>query len=192
MSTYDKIYSGLPNYNDSPCPAYIPACLDFCRRNDGLILDAGCGKGHWMRMLGKNGIKTFGIEPSKYCCDHFLGDLSYSNDSILSFQPKGTFAGVICMGVLEHIKDIDLDANLLKLATLSRNALFGIGSHSDVLLGIELHLIIEDAEWWRRRLLKFYEGVDLRYTTSGTHLQYFTFELKNPIPVDSQSSRRPA
>jgi SAM-dependent methyltransferase len=181
---YDDIYANCPAYNEEPRPGYYVPCIDFCRRMGGLILDVGCGQGRWMRRLMADEINVYGIEPSQVCCEKYLKDLPHECSDILTFAPKGKYSGVICMGVLEHIEGCDLDANLVKLSTLSGCALFGIANHLSILRGYNLHVIMQPKDWWKNRLAKFYDTIEEKYDIG----EFFMFELSQPLsPGGSRS-----
>lgn len=127
----------------------------------GRLLDVGCGMGVNLRRLHANGHDVLGIEISEVCCERFLRDLPHANDSVLSFSAKNKerYSGVICMDMLEHIASDCLAENLAAISDLAPIGLFGIANHSDVHCGIELHLIQQDAQWWRGRLREHFARV---------------------------------
>jgi SAM-dependent methyltransferase len=156
---YDSIYAKCANYNLPPPEPHYQACLCFSKQVGGAILDAGCGRGNYLRRLIRDGVPAYGIEPSKVCCEMYLGDVPYSRSDIISFKPERKFNGLICMDVLEHLEPASLDANLQAISRLAPNALLGIANFDDVMDGRHLHLILEDSGWWRKRLEKFFASV---------------------------------
>ncbi len=153
---YDGIYEKIDNYNfyDNTKNKYVDA---FAKNIKGRILDAGCGEGIHLKRLLLNGCDVFGVEISEVCYDKFLKDLPCENTDILSYTKKHIkYDGVICMDVLEHIDPSEVEETVSQLSKSAPQAMFGIANHSDVLNGVELHLIREDRSWWVNLLLKYY------------------------------------
>lgn len=107
------------------------------------ILDYGCGQGTLAKALRST---PFGvIRVSEY-------DPAIPGKSVLP-----DFADlVVCTDVLEHIEPDRLDTVLQHLRMLSRKALWVVIStkHSNKTLpnGMNAHLIIKPARWWKARL----------------------------------------
>jgi cyclopropane fatty-acyl-phospholipid synthase-like methyltransferase len=153
---YDEIYSRVSKYNR---PDYLKFSLDFAQKIGGTILDVGCGKGHHLRRLIKHNVDAFGIEFSSICCERFLSDLPHECTDIVSYSEREiTYDGVICIGVMEHIPYENVDETLAAISKLSKNALYAIANHSDILLKHQLHIIQEDRDWWTKKLVEHYDS----------------------------------
>lgn len=162
-TVYNGIYANVENYNfNSKLKNYLVDL--YAAGIKGPLLDAGCGQGiHLKRMLSHH-IDAFGIELSRVCFEKFLKDYPAENTDIQTFSKtcSRVFSGLICMDVLEHIPPEDLDSNLQALHRLSpASAMFGIANHSDILNGVELHLIRENQDWWLQRLSSVYKNIEL-------------------------------
>lgn len=156
---YDKTYSEIKNYNFHNLVKDIYVDI-YAAYVDGKILDAGCGEGIHLKRMLKNGHDAFGIELSSVCCEKYLADVPHENIDILNFAKKGKyFDGLICMDVLEHIPYENIDDIIISLSRMAKSAFFGIANHSDVLNGVELHLIQQDSSWWIEILKKYYKKV---------------------------------
>jgi SAM-dependent methyltransferase len=167
---YNNIYATVINYNcyDDIKNEYVDA---FAKIITGKILDAGCGKGIHLKRLLRKGYDVFGIEISEVCCENFLKDTPHENTDIINYSKKeDKYDGLICMDVLEHIDPLQIEETIQALAGLAPIAFFGIANHSDVLNGIELHLITEDSSWWVNLLAKYYKRCyvvsELAYTAN--------------------------
>ncbi len=128
------------------------------------ILDVGCGRGHYVRMLIKGGFKnTLGLEASGVCAQMHLQETPRIVSDFVSFaktQETGSFDTIICMGVLEHIKPEDIDEFLYEISRLSNHAILSIANHEDYRKNIvKLHLIVEPWPWWENKLKKLYSEV---------------------------------
>lgn len=167
MSTEDKmnlVYAKNKEYSSSRVCAFdrkLPCILEFTRRFEGTILDAGCGRGNTVEALISNGMKAYGIDFSKECHKRYLDDSAYECVSISDHAESGaTYIAIVCDGVLEHQDYEDIDEVISSLASMSDNILLGIANHSDVQCGQELHPIQEDIDWWTDKLGKFYNVVE--------------------------------
>lgn len=154
MNIYDKLYGGR-KYNKK-----VGYKLDIVK--DWLdefkpkkVLDMGCGRGHYIKHLIN--YKVTGVEASKYLCTKY----GWQSDTILTH--KGKYDALYCMDVLEHISPEELEANLKALSKLAPKALLGIANHKDIWEGVELHLIQEDVDWWKKRIEKHYNNVKTLY-----------------------------
>jgi len=157
---YNKVYKDVAGYNSSKTTRYDEkdvVVLDYLSRANGTLLDAGCGTGHNLQIAISLGIDAFGIDISDECCRRFLNNLPHQCIDIVGFcKQNRKFDNIICTDVLEHIKKDNLDETLEYISNISPSALFGIANHEDNLLGIELHLIQENKEWWIQKLSNFY------------------------------------
>ena len=177
---YDKTYRNVENYNffDKMKNVFVDAYAVFI---DGVVLDAGCGEGiHLKRLLAK-GHNVFGIELSTVCCERYLQGVAHKNTDLVSHAAEGRrYAGIICMDVLEHIPAEDIEASIAALAAMSPSVLLGIANHSDVIQGVELHLIRENAEWWKKLLQKYFQQVD--FIDSFHDDRFFLLQCYKTIP----------
>jgi 2-polyprenyl-3-methyl-5-hydroxy-6-metoxy-1,4-benzoquinol methylase len=174
---YDEIYKNEDNYNPH-VPEKDEYIDKFVESIEGRILDAGCGQGNHLKRLRNNGFDVFGIEISKFVCDSYLQDVPHMNSDIISFAKcnHDNFEAVICLDVLEHIPEGEIDVVLSSLCKLSDSFLFGIANHSDIKQGYELHLIQEDSNWWATKLAEHFKNVEL---TKQLSQRFFFFTCGN-------------
>ena len=127
------------------------------------VLDLGCGQGHYLRMMRQElGIEGSGVEVSRVCCETYLQAIPHANTDAITFLKEGkSFDFLLCTDVLEHIDPGHVEELLHWAAQASGEALYGIANHSDVQMGLELHLIQEDAAWWADLLARSYASVSL-------------------------------
>jgi 2-polyprenyl-3-methyl-5-hydroxy-6-metoxy-1,4-benzoquinol methylase len=160
---YDKIYREIPGYNNSSSSGHYKKddfISTYVSEVGGSLIDIGCGSGHNLKMALSMGIDAFGVDISEECCSKFLNGLPHECIDILAFCKSGKkFNNAICTDVLEHISKVEIDVVLESLSSISPQVLFGIANHSDNLLGIELHLIQENKDWWMKKLGGYYDSV---------------------------------
>jgi hypothetical protein len=124
------------------------------------LVDLGCGQGHYVRRSRQMGIDAVGVEVSTTCCEKYLQDVPHLNmDGETFLRRAGRYDFLLCTDVLEHIEPAEIDRLLQLAAPKAPAALFGIANHSDVQLGVELHLIREPSSWWIDRLRRVYSDV---------------------------------
>lgn len=177
---YNTIYKKVGDYNQTSATGKNGIVLKYAKSVGGPILDAGCGRGNFLKLLSRAGIPCMGIEPSKTCFKKFLknGNFVSHNCTIEEWARKShaVYNGVICIDVLEHIPEEELDNNLIALRKLSPNLLAGIANHSDFLANHELHLIQKNYDWWRLRLNKFYRKCNIVIPDNYTLIEYYLME----------------
>lgn len=117
------------------------------KTNSETLLDYGCGKG--LQYSTKNIDKFWGVQVK--CYDKYF--FPYS------FLPQGKFDGVICVEVLEHVPENEIDRVLyeifqkssrfvfLSVATKPAKKLFSDGSN--------VHILLKDERWWNQKINNF-------------------------------------
>lgn len=171
---YDEIFESEPKYNG----AYgykLKTVLNWVRKNNFKeVLDVGCGRGHYLKLLKDNAIFAIGIEPSGYIT-RTITDYKIINDDILGFSKYSrSWEALICMDVLEHIEPEKIEDNIKALSSLSKHALLGIANHSDIWHGTELHLIQQVPDWWIEKLSKYYGQIN----TLFQYDRFFIFDAQ--------------
>lgn len=145
---YDTIYAGDEKYA-TPHRPKIDYIVNWAKDFNN-VLDAGCGRGEYMRAVQPVVDKVFGIELSTVCCDKFLSDVDHENTSILEHcatKPE-KYDAVYSTDVLEHIPPAELNDTLAAFSSISDNFLFLVATGSDPKLGFELHISNHTFEEW--------------------------------------------
>jgi 2-polyprenyl-3-methyl-5-hydroxy-6-metoxy-1,4-benzoquinol methylase len=160
--TYNNLYSHS-NYND-------PALTDndtkwlviktLLPSTFNTAVDLGCGRGFYLKKLLELGKSSIGVEFSESCCKKYLSRLPHVCESVTSFcNTKKEYDLAICIDVLEHIPEDQIDETLKSIKAISKCAIFGIANHSDILDGIEVHLIQENKDWWVSKISEHYRQI---------------------------------
>lgn len=80
--------------------------LPFLRNLPGLVFDAGCGRGEFLRLLKEEGIAARGVDSSGLAARacRAAGLDVHEGDAIeaLAASPSGSFGGVVAFQVVEH------------------------------------------------------------------------------------------
>lgn len=172
---YHKIYessfkkNGYNVHDDSELRfQYV---LNFVKeKNINNIIDIGSGRGNLIRVLSNynNDIKITSTDLIKIhdfevpFYEINICDLS----SFKNFEDK-KFELLTCLDVLEHIEKDCVDNILNKFSLLSKYSVLTIANHSDVLDGVELHLIQENLDYWMPYINKNFEVLESRVHYGG-------------------------
>lgn len=117
------------------------------------LLDYGCGKG-LQYSERKYHEKWGGLLPAPY--DPAVPQFST--------KPTGTFDGVICTDVLEHVPESELPQVLLDLSGYANKFVFvaiaTFPSKKILPNGMNAHVTVKDTEWWMNKIHPFVEGQD--------------------------------
>lgn len=124
------------------------------------VLDYGCGKASHYK--GENPInKLFGIDSINISL-YDIGVPEYEN------LPNGTFDGVICTDVLEHIPESLIPETLATIFEKSRKFVFLV-IHCGLAVkklpnGENAHVTIKSPEWWNEKLKIHYTADKIVHT----------------------------
>lgn len=102
---------------------YIQYIKDLDLKADDLVVDLGCGRGEWLKLLKDNGIKSMGVDSNLYMVKTCLKNkLDVVNEEVISFLENTTsnsYMALTGFHIAEHIPF----ASLIKLIDLSLDAL---------------------------------------------------------------------
>jgi hypothetical protein len=165
-------------YNDGGVDRYDFVVEEIVKNNYKKIIDISSGRGLLIEAI-KN------VNPN---IDITSTDLSKFNEIDVKFieldlTNKNDYHKVIekyeflsCLDVLEHIEEKYIEDILIFFKSLAENFIFTIANHSDIINGIELHLIQKDKIFWNILLTKHFEIVD---TFSKYNNKLYCYILKN-------------
>jgi len=109
------------------------------------LLDYGCGKG-WQYLL-KHLHEYWGI-PIPYCYDVGI--------EAFDVKPVVQFDGVVCVDVLEHIPEYQINETLSEIIGFAKKFVFlGIATYSGKKTlpnGEPCHVTVKSKEWWEKRI----------------------------------------
>lgn len=147
---YGKMYAEV-HENQKHLPGftirrYVPKIAELNRRfKPQKMLDYGSGKGFQYLVLRIHE-KWGGKLP--YCYDPGVRQLAT--------KPEGTFDGVVCVDVMEHIAEADIDEVLKDLFSYAKKyAFIAVScrpSRKTFPDGTNLHLTVQPPEWWEPRI----------------------------------------
>ena len=149
---YQKIYineSWYGNANKGRCPGtrLYPQYKGWLK---GKILDIGCGRGHTVELLRREGFKCDGIDQVKINQDMFVGDVSQPRclDSV-------NYSSCLCIDVIDHITDVIIDG-LFDNFKLFDKQIFSIHNGPSIYKGVELHVNRKPFDTWRSILSRHF------------------------------------
>jgi len=130
------------------------------------ILDVGCGVGHYGYVLKSYlGLYEYiGIDKSKWIIENTPYkdlDMRYMDITKGIALPDSDYDLVLCIDVLEHLEEKDLDKTLQIMSLLGKKFIFSICYENDPNWPLDpTHKIKESKEWWINKLLKYFEIKD--------------------------------
>jgi len=159
LETY-KMAFAKPQYNGHSV-SYENAKKYINGLSPNSVLNVGSGRGNLESLLQKENFSLSSCDLDNFLVEgintnFFKIDLSNSED----LQKLPQCEVLTCLDVLEHIEEIYIDSVLKIFSEVSDNCYFTIANHSDIMDGVELHLIQKPCEFWTPVLEKYFK-VDL-------------------------------
>lgn len=123
------------------------------------VLDLGCGLGNYGYVFNKfYGVKYKGIDISNYAVKLNPYKLDLNVGNILTYKDANKYDLVLCLDILEHLKESELDKALENIQYLGDNYIFSIPYLGDPnLLADSTHLIHQSKDWWIAKLNHFFD-----------------------------------
>lgn len=149
---YDFVWRDAAYHRYSPGAASVGHALKLLPCQPGeTIIDWGCGAGAAMQLLAKAGLQVTGVDLSSVAAG-YAGPNVVVGDLCEVTLPPSDWA--YCCDVMEHLPTGRVDA---ALANIARHTLTGgylrICHVPDGMGGGALHLTVQPAEWWEKRIL---------------------------------------
>lgn len=123
------------------------------------VIDIGSGRGNLIRVI-QNFNSEIEIVSSDLKKFHTLDvpffQVNLCEKSSFEKLPQKKFELLTCLDVLEHIEKDCVDSVLSQFAKLSDFSVLTIANHSDVLNGVELHVIQENFEFWKPQIENYF------------------------------------
>lgn len=123
------------------------------------VLDVGCGLGNYGVVLRDwYKVDYKGIDISDFAVKLNPYKLNLEKGNILDYIDADKYDIVLCLDILEHLKESDLDKALENIKYLGSNYIFSIPFIGDPNLTADLtHLIHQTKDWWTSRLSTYFE-----------------------------------
>lgn len=156
---YDRLYAHSQDYGitsvDEPRFAVTMNCLNSIKGLDS-VLDAGVGRGGFYS-IARSRYNVFGIEPSQAAINKFhAGDDRIKNifiQELPNHYPANTFDAVVCLDVLEHIPEQDIQGCFEAFLRVGKKYfIMSIAHHEDVIDGMDLHITDLPYSEWEEKL----------------------------------------
>lgn len=168
MINYLKLYTDTfihaeYNSSDSLSYSFLSSSVKHLKDTDNevkSILDIGSGRGnvittlleHFpMNIITSADLKKF----HDYTCNFI--ELDLSKDFNLA-----KYDLITCLDVMEHLEENLVDRVFKSISEASKFQVFSIANHKDAPYEIDLHLTIQDCDWWTNKLEKYFEIIDVK------------------------------
>jgi len=124
------------------------------------LIDIGSGRGQLINLIQKNfnNVKITSVDLKKFNdldINFIKCNLSLENEREL--LKNNVYDVLSCTDVFEHLDKSFIEEVISLCSSLSKNCIFAIANHSDIINNIELHTIQENDIWWEKYLLKYFE-----------------------------------
>lgn len=145
---YQQIYTDedwYGNANKGRCPGnrLYPQYKDWLK---GKILDIGCGRGHTVELLRREGFECDGIDLININQDMLVGDITKP----FCFDIEN-YTTCLCIDVIEHIPEEIIEGLFDNFKQFDRQ-IFSIHNGPSVYKGEELHVNKKPFDTWRSDL----------------------------------------
>jgi SAM-dependent methyltransferase len=171
---YQDIWTNTAYRKFSPGERTLTLMLETLKPHIGdSFIDFGCGTGRPAKELQKRGYGVLGIDFASNSLDADA-EIPFLISDLTNLPPLSAKFGY-CTDVMEHIEPQRVDEVLAGIARSVRDAVFfSIATVPDnfgpALAGKQLHLTIEDAEWWLETLIRHWSIVEI---VDGTEVGVF-------------------
>ena len=131
----------------------------FAYFNPMSVIDLGCGLGNYGFVFNKfYGSKYKGVELSEFAVKQNPYKLDLIKGNIIDYKDANKYELVLCLDILEHLTESELDKTLENIQYLGYNYLFSIPFIGDPnLMADNTHKIHQTKDWWLQKLNHFFE-----------------------------------
>ena len=159
--TYNKLFAtyGYNNHTHRE-PRFLFVLHEVMKFNLKSLIDIGTGSGDILEVIQKikPDAKLTAVDLNNY---HNLNNVNHITADVTQELDRekvlGEYEVLTCLDCLEHFEEICIHGILEMFSRLSENFLFSIANHSDIVDGVELHLIQKGSTWWTNLLSEFSE-----------------------------------
>jgi O-antigen chain-terminating methyltransferase len=104
---FEDNFRGTPEDISARLQVYLPYLSRFANDATATVVDIGCGRGEWLKLLQKNSIQAVGIDMNAAMVDACVeqGLTAYCLDAInyIRQQPESSLAAITGFHIIEHL-----------------------------------------------------------------------------------------
>jgi len=149
QALYDDKNLNYGNAHMERCPGtgFYPHYKDWLVNP---IIDLGCGRGHTVELMVKDGYKATGIDQIECHPDMLVGDITSKMD-------LASWTTALCIDVFEHLYDEQLDTVMLNMQVCDYQIISVANMEtSEHGFGVNLHVNIKSMEEWYDLLNRYF------------------------------------
>ena len=129
----------------------------YSSRDKFSIIDIGSGRGHILNLIHKNFpyAAITSVDLDNFHNLNFVDNFKKCDITSVDDRSKllnNKYDVLINLDFLEHIEKKYIDDILTTFRDLSPYCIIAVANHSDIINGVQLHLIQENNDWWKSKL----------------------------------------
>lgn len=163
LKEYNKLFAtyGYNNHTHRE-PRFLFVLHNLQKFNLKSLIDIGTGSGDFLEVLQKikPSASLTAVDLNNY---HNLNHISHITADLTQESSRdmviGEYEVLTCLDCLEHFEEQFINDIFGMFTRLSDLFLFSIANHSDIINGVELHLIQKNSVWWTNKLSAYFDIV---------------------------------
>lgn len=172
---YDYIWAFSPSYNDNHGTDPFTIKKDnfikdrFSNITPLSIIDVGCGRGFYSRLLKGLGHRVIPLDISEICLEKYVGDFEYiCSDLVVYFdKPNLKYDCIFCVDVLEHLFPDQVEKVLESFSRSCDFAFLGIATIPSYEDGKDIHYTKKPVNEWSEMASKYFTNVNIPLSLGG-------------------------
>lgn len=164
QAKYEKVWKDARYRQSSPGERTILRAMGMGMKKGDSLIDFGCGCGRPLKAFQQLGLDVLGLDLAENCLDRDL-DLPFRHTCLWNLPPLKADWGY-CTDVMEHIPEEKVDDVLEGIRkSTTKGAFFQIAMRPDssgmLIIGEQLHLTVKGVDWWKAKLKKHWQEVEV-------------------------------
>jgi SAM-dependent methyltransferase len=133
------------------------------------IIDAGCGRGFYSRLLKDLGHRVIPLDISEVCLEKYVGDFEYICSDLVTYfdKPNLKYDCIFCVDVLEHLFPDQVEKVLESFSRSCDFVFLGIATIPSYYDKKDIHYTKKPANEWSEMASKYFTNVNIPLSLGG-------------------------